>query len=444
MAVARYPARQLVGQVGRRIVDGVSRDVRASVRGWLARRHGDAACGAEPTDFDPLDPQVIRDPYPWYRQLVGGSSLQYSERRRVWIIARYDEVRAAAQAHSQLSSAEGVIFVRRSLPMLLTMDRPEHGRLRRIVARHFTHEALDLRRAAIEAIVGEAVERLVNAGEVDAVAELATPVPVDVIAELLGVPRADRARFRKWSDQIVVGFNLAPGNLIRASASVLPAIFRLHAYFTGAFQARAGGAPDDLLSHLLRSSDEGQLNAEELFWFALLLLVAGNETTTNLLGTLLLALAQRPEDYQRLRTEPELIPSAIEESLRLHCPIQAFYRTAVTDYEVGEATVPAGGRVLLVFAAANRDPLKYEQPEDYVIDRNPTDHLAFGSGIHFCLGAHLARLEAALTLQCLIERVAALELVGTPVWTRNPALRGMQELPLRLRSNHPNVDSPAA
>lgn len=409
------------------------RDARASVRGWRARRTGDASCGAEVTEFDPLDPSVIRDPYPVYRRLLEGAPLQYSPRRQLWILTHYEDVRAAAHAHSKLSSAEGVILLRRALPTLLTMDRPDHARLRRIVAPHFTHEALERCRPAIEAVIVSALDRAVAAGNVDAAAELATPVPIDVIAELLGVPRADRARFRAWSDAIVVGFSFAPGNRVRASASVLPAIFQLHAYFDAVFRERHDSGSHDLVSHLTRSSDEGQLSTEELFWFALLLLVAGNETTTNLLGTMLLTLAQEPEAFRRLRHEPELISPAVEESLRLHSPIQATYRTATAQYEVGEAAVPAGGRVLLLFAAANRDPRHYEQPERYLIDRNPSDHVAFGAGIHFCLGAHLARLEATIVLRHLVERVAGLALAGEPVWTSNPTLRGMERLPLRFQ-----------
>ncbi len=398
-------------------------------------RAGDRWC--EITDFDPLDPETIKDPYPWYARLLQGDPVQFSRRRRVWIISRYDDVRAAAQAHSVLSSAEGVILLRRGLPMLLTIDRPEHARLRRIAARQFSNQALERRRPVVETIANRAVDGAVEAGEVDAVAEIAMPVPVDVIAELLGVPGADRQRFRAWSDRVVAGFSLAPGNLVSASISVLPAIFRLHRYFSDTIAARRGDPSDDLLSHLLRSSEEGQMTEEELFWFAFLLLVAGNETTTNLFGSLLLSLATQPEAYERLRNEPELIPSAVEEALRLHSPVQAFYRTALTPYRLGGATIPAGGRVLLAFAAANRDPRKYPSPEAYLVDRNPTDHLAFGSGIHFCLGAHLARMEATAMLRRVSERVERLELSGSPAWTANPALRGIQRFPLRLTPGDP-------
>ena len=188
-----------------------------------------------------------------------------------------------------------------------------------------------------------------------------------------------------------------------------------------------------MLSGLLSSSEDGALAEEELFWFALLLLVAGNETTTSLLGTMLLSLARHPEQYRRLRESPSLIPSAVEEALRHTSPIQGLYRTAIAPYRVGDATVPAGGRVLLLYGAANRDPRQYPEPGRFLVERNPTDHVAFGSGIHFCLGAHLARIEAGVVLRELVERVSAIEPAGEPVWMQNPSLRGLRRLPLRLQ-----------
>jgi beta-dihydromenaquinone-9 omega-hydroxylase len=421
--------------LGRRIAEGAACDVRAGVRSRRRARgrpHADPGPGVRLTGFDPLSTEVIADPYPWYERLLAGPRVHYNPRRRLWILCRHEDVRAAAHAHGELSSAEGVTFVRRPLPMLLTIDRPEHARLRRVVARHFTHDALARRRPAIEEIAERAIERAMGRERCDAVSELAAPVPVEVIAEILGVPRADRGRFRRWSDQIVIGFNLAPGNLARTTASVLPAIFRLHAYFDAVFAARRAAPADDLISHLARSSAEGRLSAEELFWFALLLLVAGNETTTNLIGTMLLTLADLPDVHERVRDQPALLPAAVEESLRLHSPIQSLYRTAIGPYPVGEATVPAGERVLLLFAAANRDPRRYAQPGSFDLDRDCADHLAFGAGIHFCLGAHLARLEASAVLRRVLARARRIELTGEPVWTRNPALRGLQRLPVRF------------
>jgi cytochrome P450 len=187
-----------------------------------------------------------------------------------------------------------------------------------------------------------------------------------------------------------------------------------------------------MLSKLTNPRDGGALGPQELFWFCLLLLVAGNETTTNLIGNLVLTLLDDPGLWDQLRSRPELVPGAVEESVRRDSPIQGLFRTALEDYEVGGARVPAGGRVLLLFGAANRDPRRYHDPDRFDPERGASDHVGFGSGIHLCLGAHLARLEGRAVLTRLLERVQRLEPAGDPVRGTNPALRGMAKLPVRL------------
>jgi cytochrome P450 len=379
------------------------------------------------TQFDPLDRDVLADPYPHYSALHEGPRLQFSPARRIWIVHRYDDVRAAAREHSALVSGDGITLVRSRLPMMISMDRPGHARLRPLLARPFAHDALEGQRPMIERIVAERLDRLGAGG--DAVAELATPVPVEVIAELLGVPADDFARFRAWSDVVVEGFAFTPS--LRALASALRvwrATLALHAYFGRTLRGRPAG----MLGQLLDSADAGKLTAGELRWFAFLLLIAGNETTTNLLGALMLCLAADPDLYDQLRADPQLIGSAIEEALRLHSPIQGLYRAARTDYAVGEATIPRGARVLLLFGAANRDPARFHEPDRFVLGREPSDHLAFGTGIHFCLGAHLARLEAEVLLRSLLSRTRRIALAGEPRFTRNPTLRGLAALPIEL------------
>ena len=388
----------------------------------------------ERTGLDPLDPAVIADPYPWYRTLHRGGPVHYSPKRDVWILSRYEHVRTAARAHDALSSAEGVTRFRTRLPMMLTMDRPGHTRLRRLAARDFTHATLDRWRPAIAEMTSSAFDRMLAAGSCDAVAELASPLPVAAIARVLGVPPEDVPAFRRWSDGIVEGFGVAPDAApIRTSARVLASALKLQGYLAAQVAERRAQPGDDLLSRLVNAEHE-RLSDDELFWFALLLLVAGNETTTNLIGTMLLSLARHPEEYRRLQADPELVPAAVEESLRYVSPIQGFYRTAASDYEVDDVTIPAGARVLLLFGAANRDPRQYADPDRFAIERNPTDHLAFGLGIHFCLGAHLARLEASIVLGELLDRSVSIELAGEPAWNGNPTLRGLARLPLSFRA----------
>src|SRR4051812_590529 len=394
-----------------------------------ARAHGAELTAFDPTDAD--DPSAVDA---WYARLHEGGALHYNAERRIWIISRHEDVRAGTRAHDALSSADSITPARNNrLPMLIAMDRPEHTRLRRIAARQFTHEAIGRRRASIEQIVREAFDALPRDEAFDAVPQLSGPIPVEVIAEMLGIPRADRARFRDWSDRVVVAFGVVTYTaLARNIGSLSRSTIALRRYLTAAIAERRTAPGDDLISHLIASSEEGRLTEEEVFWFAFLLLVAGNETTTSLIGGMLLAFAHNPDQYARLREDPSLIPSTVEESLRHVSPIQGLYRTALTDHAVGSATIPAGERVLLAFGAANRDPRRYPEPDRFLVDRDPSDHLAFGSGIHFCLGAQLARVEATVFLEQLVERASGVELAGAPAWTGNPSLRGLASLPVRL------------
>ena len=189
---------------------------------------------------------------------------------------------------------------------------------------------------------------------------------------------------------------------------------------------------DDLISMMTPADADDALTDDEIFWSAAMLIGAGSETTTNLLSGLLLTLAQQPDLYARLREHPELIPAAIEEQLRMVAPVQGFYRTATRDYTVGENTIPAGARVLLLFAAANRDPRHYDDPDTFDLDRNPTDHLAFGGGVHYCLGVPLTRLEGARVFSRLLPRVEAIRLAGDYRYLDNPTMRGLEHLPLEL------------
>jgi cytochrome P450 len=255
----------------------------------------------------------------------------------------------------------------------------------------------------------------------------------------MGVPAGDERAFRHWSNDTVHVANIDITR--RGLMQLVPTLsgFRhLHAYFTD--QLSAGGmlGADTLLGRLVENAEDGQVSHEELFFFAVLLLLAGNETTTNLLSTMFLTLAERPDQLALLQDRPELIPSAIEEQLRYLGPIQSFFRTARTDYQVGEAVIPAGSRVLLLWGAANRDPREYDDPDTFRAERNPTGHLAFGSGIHLCLGAQLARMEAQAVLREVVEQVSDVEVTGRPIWSTNPNLRGLKQLNVRLRRREPH------
>lgn len=405
----------------------------AAVRGRFGSRARSAAARAETTHFFPLDPEVIADPFPAYAALLRGGPVHYNPNRRLWVLSRYDEVRAALRADDRLSSADGVARTRTPVPVILFRDRPEHTRLRHLVSPSFTRRALE----AARGMVAEKVERLLADGLAhgsgDLVAQLAGPLPVEVIAELLGISSDRREEFREWSNDAVQGLNVDSAfrgwSAANRSMRALTCLWRL---FDEEFDRRRREPSDDLMSTLLASTEAGDLTLEEAYWFAVLLLVAGNETTTNLLSQLLHTFATSPHVYEQVRAAPELVEPAIEEQLRLTPPILGFYRTAKQDYPVGSTTIPAGARVLVLFAAANRDPRMFADPDRFVLGREPREHLAFGTGIHFCLGAYLARMEAAELVRRLVVRCERIELTGTPEFTTNSALRGLARLPARL------------
>jgi len=385
-----------------------------------------------PLDYDPFAAATVANPYPWYRRLQDEAPLYRQEALGFWVLSRYDDVLRGARAHGSLSSAEGIIYVRQPLPMMLTMDPPDHTRLRRIVARDFTPTAVSAWRSLVERLAAEAVDRMLDEGTTDAVTAVASPLPILVIAQILGVPADDYHRFREWSDKIVESLAVIdPADVERANRTV-EGILALQAYMAALVEERRHAPASDLLSRLVQPREEGALDDSEAFWFSLLLLVAGNETTTNLLGNVLHTLASAPDLWDELRAQPDLVPAAIEESLRHDSPVQGFFRTTVTPYSAHDTDIAPGDRVLLLFGAANRDPRHYDDPERFRIDRRPADHLGFGSGIHLCLGAHLARLEAAAVLHELVRRVRRLEPAADPVRGTNPILRGMAKLPLTL------------
>lgn len=401
--------------------------LRASRRARLRPLRADGPLGAR---LDPFAAETIADPTAAYRRLHARPGV-HPAGWNTFALAGYDDVRDAARAHEALVSRDGVTQVRSALPMLLTVDRPRHAELRRMVAPMFTAGNVATLASRMRELVDSALDRMLGTAAADATSLLAVPLPITVIAWMLGVPEADVGRLHALSEGIVEGFRCsslrhAPSGLRSGRATVA-----LHLYMRGVFTRARERPGEDVLSALLATTG---LSDEELFWFSLLLLVAGNETTTNLIGSLLLALARDPSGYERLRAEPGLIGSAIEEAIRWGSPIQSMFRTAAVAYQVGATTIPVGARVLLLFGAANRDPRKYGDPDKFLVDRNPTDHLGFGAGIHFCLGAHLARLEARIVLEQLTAKVARLTLAGPVRFRHNPAVHGPSRLPLTLEA----------
>ncbi|MFJ4775902.1 cytochrome P450 [Streptomyces sp. NPDC088762] len=378
------------------------------------------------------------DPYPFYaalrsagpvhRVVLGGD--------RSWLVVGHEEARQALN-HPALSKnwlgAElfGNTPASAASSNMLEADPPHHTRLRRLVARAFTPRRIEALRPRVQEVTDELLDAMAAAPDrrADLIAALAAPLPMTVICELLGVPDLDRERFRSWSGEIV-----APVDPAGTDGRVLE---HMTAYLFELVGAKARTPGDDLLSALIRTRDEDgdQLSPEELIGMAFLLLVAGHETTVNLIGNGIRALLAHPDQLAALRADPDgLIDGAVEEMLRYDGPVQhATYRFARADLEIGGTRIEAGSSVVVALAAADRDPSRFAEPDVFDIRRPAQGHLAFGHGIHFCLGAPLARMEGRIAIRTLLERFPDLEPdpeATAPDWLPGTLMRGVTRLPL--------------
>ncbi|HEY5639536.1 MAG TPA: cytochrome P450 [Dehalococcoidia bacterium] len=399
-------------------------------------------------EFNPFTPEALADPYPMYRELLAHNPVSWNPMLQTWVFTRYDDVdailthpRTSADRRSGTNSFAEMqrkyieenpddLFVR--APTMLTSDPPEHTRLRRLVSKAFTPRAVENLRPRIQEIVDELLAEVADKGEMDLVQALAYPLPVIVIAEMLGVPAEDRAKFKKWSDDIVatLGGPFTPQGVLQAAAT---ARNELVEYLSGVIADRRKNPQDDLISGLIAAEDEGTvLSAQEIYSTTILLLVAGNETTTHLIDNSMLALLRNPEQVRLLRDDPSLIGSAVEELLRFIGPVQATGRTLKEDLEIGGQQMKAGDSTFVLLGAANHDPAKWgDDAHRLDVTRNPLDHVALGDGIHFCLGAPLARAEAQIAIGTLLERLPDLKLAAEePEWGGTFIIRGVKSLPL--------------
>jgi cytochrome P450 len=429
---------RLATSVVRPVADSLYVNITADLGAKLSRRDYP---GVHETSFDPFDPATAANPYPGYAELLAGPRIRYNRKRNIFILSRYDDVRAAARNDALLTNAEGVARSRFQVPVLLNLDPPRHTELRRKVQPAFARGALSGWQETVDRLARELVsELLANPGS-DVVQRLAVPLPMRMIAHILGIPPKDERFFRYWSNEAVrvANIQLTPRGLWQMLPT-LNGVRHLHSYFCSRIETGELLSRDTLLGRLVTTAGDGEISRDELFYFALLLLLAGNETTTNLLSTMFLTLSENPDQFELIRQNPDgLVGSAIEEQLRFSSPIQGFYRTAKTAYRVGDATIPAGARVALLWGAANRDPRQFGNPDAFVASRNPS-HVAFGSGIHLCLGASLARMESRAVLCELAERVERIDVIGTPDWTTNSSLRGLAQMHVALA---PRAKAPA-
>ncbi|MCU1376520.1 MAG: Unspecific monooxygenase [Actinomycetia bacterium] len=394
---------------------------------------------------DAMAPASRDDPYPLYASFRERQPMALVD-DATWLVLGHAEVTACLR-HPLLSSNEqrSINFAREvaadpgralpvSAPSLLFMDPPDHTRLRGLVARAFTPRRVEGLRARAEAVVADLLDGMAaGPGEVDLIASLAYPLPVKVICTLLGIPDEDEVRFAAWSKVLVRSIDPTILRSPEIEAQIVVAAGELTHYMEDLVERRASAPGDDLLSALLAVEAEGdRITHAELIELAMLLLVAGHETTVNLIGNGMLALLDHPDQRALAQRRPELLASAVDELLRFDSPVQMNMRVATEDVEVGGHQLEVGVELVLVLGAANRDPGAFARPDDLDLTRDARRHVAFGGGIHHCLGAALARMEGQVAIAGLLARFPDVAQAGDIVRRPTFTLRGLEHLPVRL------------
>ncbi len=395
---------------------------------------------------DLASPEFKADPYPFFARLRESSPVcrvALPGRQTAWLITRYDDVAAAlkdgrlakdpnnALTPDQAARQPWVPKMFRPLTRnMLDLDPPDHTRLRALVHKAFTPRLVDRMRERVASLAEELLDCALRRERMDLIRDYALPIPTTIIAEMLGVPAADRHRFHRWSRAIVAA---SPSGLAMLKAFP-PVVFFLR-YIRRLVRARRAEPRDDLVSALAQAEEAGdQLSEDELLAMIFLLLIAGHETTVNLIGNGALALMTHPEQAGRLRGDPSLVRIGVEELLRYDSPLMtATERFAREDIAMAGAVIPRGEMVYAVLASANRDPRQFPDPDTLDVAREPNRHLAFGLGIHYCLGAPLARLEGEIAIAALLRRAPGLRLAVPPErlrWRRGLVLRGLESLPV--------------
>ncbi|MBX3012308.1 MAG: cytochrome P450 [Caldilineaceae bacterium] len=403
--------------------------------------------------YDLFGPEFKANPYPTYAILRDAAPLHRrlaaDGKTALWFLTRYEDVAALLRDQkrfvkdvtSTLSPAEQQALpptpplLRLLSNHMLNLDPPDHTRLRALVNKAFTATMVAQMGVRIQQITDQLLDRVHKQGGMDLIEDFAFPLPMIVIAELLGIPPKDRLRFRNWSSAFVT-----PSANLQRSAKKLAKAGQVMEDFTHymrqIFALRRQKPREDLISHLLQAEENGDtLREEELFSMMILLIVAGHETTVNLLGNGMLALLQHPDQQALLRAQPALLSVAIEEMIRYDGPVErATMRFAAEAVTLGDVTICRGDAVSLVLGSADRDPTQFSHPDTFDITREQPRHLGFGLGIHYCLGSALARLEGQIAINTLLQRYPAMRLAGPPAqlrWRTIPIMRGLHHLPVR-------------
>ncbi|MGD0289542.1 MAG: cytochrome P450 [Candidatus Binataceae bacterium] len=391
--------------------------------------------------FNPWDESYRDNPYPHYEPLYGRPPHLMNLFILMALVARYADALAILRDPERFSSLPPMSpYLERRLtvfgraPRVVFSDPPIHTRLRRLVSKAFTSSRIKELEPRIREFTATLLDRAARKGEFEVMGDLANPLPVMVIAEMLGVSQDDYEQFKQWSDKVVESDMVAPG--VEMPEYIINAFKALSAYFIDEIEKRRCNPGSDLISALVTARDEADaLSEEELIAFVVLLLLAGNETTTNLIGNGMLALGRNPDQLAKLRGDLSLMPRAIEEMLRYDGPVQSTARYPKIDVEVSGVQIPANTPTFVIVAAANRDPAQFPEAHRFDVTRMPNDHLAFGYGIHFCLGAPLARMEGAIAIRAALERFGRLRIAEpeAPLTYRGSYfLRGLSSLKMAL------------
>jgi cytochrome P450 PksS len=388
------------------------------------------------------------NPFPFYAWLRAEQPIYkttYITKRPVWLVARYNDVasllkdeRLVKNQRSVLSAQEVARFdmpTPRSLRAIernmLDLDPPDHTRLRALVHKAFTPRLVEQIRGRVQTLADELIDKMQRKDQVDLIAEYALPIPLTIISEILGIPTCDQHKFHQWTNRVVSIQSPTQGLF------AIPAIMSFARYLQKLFVQRRDEPRDDLITALVQAEEAGdRLSADELLAMVFILIIAGHETTVNLIGNGTLALLENPDQLERLWDEPSLLTSAVEELARYYAPVElSTERYAREDMTIAGTTIRKGDMVMGIIGSAHRDETQFECPDQLDISRNPNRHLAFGQGIHYCAGAPLARLETQIALQTLLDRAPNLRL-AVPAkqlrWRPNFVLRGLQALPVAL------------
>jgi cytochrome P450 len=391
-------------------------------------------------EFNPFAPEVKRNPYPYFAHLRDHSPVYWVESLKSWAVSRYDDVAYIAKNTQLFSSAPiipAILGDQNPVPevnWMISADPPAHTALRKLVNKAFTPRMVAALEPRIREIVAQLLDQIAEkGGEFDLVHDFSTPLPLMVIAQMLGIEPERYREFKRWSDDMIRatgGEEVSPAERERLRGSMDD----LRNYFEDAIAERRQHPREDLISALVRAEeDHHQLTAREVLAMCLLLLLGGNETTTNLIGSTVLTLLSHPAELAKVRADLTLVPQMIEEMLRYEAPAQALLRQATADTKIAGSTIPAGSGVMILYGSANRDERQFPNPDVFDVTRNPQEHLAFGFGIHYCIGAPLARLEARIAMDALLRRFPKVALCEQRrEWIDSFVVRGPKSLPLEL------------